>query len=486
MFLQSPLKFSGSTVLCIGDVMLDHFIYGQVDRISPESPIPVLRQQHQFSMLGGAGNVMRNMLALGGQVIFISVIGDDATGQTLKNQLKSLTNVQSQLITETNRQTIQKTRFIAQGQQLLRVDEEVVLPCTKASQEQILTAVQQFLPACQAVVLSDYHKGLFTEDLSQILIEHIRLQDPHIPIVVDPKGRHYDRYKGATIITPNLKELSEVAGYSIKSQEGILKESHRLQHDLNIDSVLVTQGAQGMTLVEKEGQSHFFPAQTREVYDVSGAGDTVVAALALGLASGYLLKESCYLANEAAGIAVGKVGTATVSSEELENSLNQHHGGSYKQKIVDVHQAHDLLKRWRHQGLKIGFTNGCFDLLHLGHLHILRQSAQACDKLVLGLNTDASIKRLKGEQRPIQNQQTRAMVLAALGMVDAVILFDEDTPLELIKALQPDVLVKGADYTVDRVVGADLVQARGGRVLLVDLQEGHSTTNTVAKMKLAG
>ena len=239
-----------------------------------------------------------------------------------------------------------------------------------------------------------------------------------------------------------------------------------------------------MTLVEKDNSPHFFPAQTREVYDVSGAGDTVVATVALGLASGYSLKESCYLANEAAGIAVGKVGTATVSSEELEDSLSQHHGGSYTQKIVDKHQAQDLLKRWRYQGLKIGFTNGCFDLLHLGHLHILRQSAQACDKLVLGLNTDDSIKRLKGDQRPIQNQQTRAMVLAALSMVDAVILFDEDTPFELIKALQPDVLVKGADYTVDRVVGADLVQARGGHVLLVDLQEGHSTTNTVAKMQL--
>ena len=484
MFVQSPLKFSGSTVLCIGDVMLDHFVYGQVERISPESPIPVLRQQHQFSMLGGAGNVMRNLIALGGNVIFISVIGDDATGRTLQNQLKSLTNVEAKIFTEANRQTIQKTRFIAQGQQLLRVDEEIVLPCTTASQEQILIAVQQSLPFCQAVVLSDYHKGLFTETLSQALIEQIRHQNPIIPIIVDPKGRYYARYKGATVITPNLKELGEVAGHSLKSEAEILCESQRLQHDLNIDSVLVTQGSQGMTLVEKDNSPHFFPAQTREVYDVSGAGDTVVATVALGLASGYSLKESCYLANEAAGIAVGKVGTATVSSEELEDSLSQHHGGSYTQKIVDRHQAQDLLKRWRYQGLKIGFTNGCFDLLHLGHLHILRQSAQACDKLVLGLNTDDSIKRLKGDQRPIQNQQTRAMVLAALSMVDAVILFDEDTPFELIKALQPDVLVKGADYTVDRVVGADLVQARGGHVLLVDLQEGHSTTNTVAKMKL--
>ena len=486
MFIQPPLKFSGSTILCIGDVMLDYFVYGQVERISPESPIPVLRQQHQFSMLGGAGNVMRNIIALGGQVIFISVIGDDSTGRTLQSQLKSLAGVQSKIFTEVNRQTVQKTRFIAQGQQLLRVDEEVVLPCTVDSQEKILAATRQSLPHCQAVILSDYRKGLFTESLSQVLIEQIHHQDSSIPIIVDPKGRHYNHYKGATVITPNLKELGEVSGYSLKSESDILRESQHLQHSLNIGSILVTQGSQGMTLVEKDKDPYFFPAQTREVYDVSGAGDTVVATLALGLASGYPLKESCFLANEAAGIVVGKVGTATVSTEELENSLNQHHGASHTQKLVDIHQAQDLLKRWRYQGLKIGFTNGCFDLLHLGHLHILHQSAQACDKLVLGLNTDHSIKRLKGDQRPIQNEQTRAMVLAALSMVDAVILFDEDTPFELIKALQPDVLVKGADYTVDRVVGADLVQARGGHVLLVDLQEGHSTTNTVSKMKLAG
>jgi D-beta-D-heptose 7-phosphate kinase/D-beta-D-heptose 1-phosphate adenosyltransferase len=484
MIVQPPLKFSSATVLCVGDVMLDHFVYGQVERISPESPVPVLRQQHQFSMLGGAGNVMRNITALGGQVIFISVIGEDEAGRTLQSQLDPLTNVQAKLFTEPHRQTIQKTRFIAQGQQLLRVDEETVLACTDETEQKIVKVVEDYLPCCQAVVLSDYHKGLFTKNLSQTLIKHIRKLNANLPIIVDPKGRHYNRYKGATIITPNIKELSEVAGYPLRSQAEIVTESQKIQQSLAIESILVTQGSQGMTLVEKDNEAEFFPAQTREVYDVSGAGDTVVATLVLGLASGYSLKESCYLANEAAGIVVGKVGTATTTIDELENSLSQHHGVSHSQKIVDIHQAQDLLKRWRFQGLKIGFTNGCFDLLHLGHLHILHQSAQACDKLVIGLNTDNSVRRLKGQERPIQNQETRANVLASLTMVDAVILFDEETPFELIKVLHPDVLIKGADYTVDRVVGADLVQARGGQVLLVDLREGHSTTSTVTKIRL--
>ena len=486
MLVHPPLKFSRATVLCVGDVMLDHFVYGQVERISPESPIPILHQQHQFSMLGGAGNVIRNITALGGHVVFVSVLGHDHAGHVVEQQLQSLNTVQAHLFKENNRQTIQKTRFIAQGQQLLRVDEEAILPVAPQIEAEIINCVEHFLPTCQAVILSDYHKGLFNKNLSLNLIQRIRLQAAHIPIIVDPKGRHYQRYQGATILTPNLKELSEVIGHPLNTQPQIVQESRRLKGELNIESLLVTQGSQGMTLIEKDAEPCSFAAKAREVYDVSGAGDTVVATLALALATDYSLKEGCYLANEAAGIVVGKVGTATITQTELENSLNQHHPIHHSQKIMTLSQVQDSVKRWRYQGLKIGFTNGCFDLLHLGHLHILQEAAKKCDKLVVGLNTDLSIKCLKGDNRPIQNQETRAMVLAALSMVDAVILFEAETPIELIKGIHPDVLIKGADYTLDRVVGGDFVQARGGQVVLVDLQQGHSTTNTVTKIRAIG
>ncbi len=482
MVLKDIFDFSNITILCVGDVILDSFVYGQVERISPESPVPVLHHQHQFTMLGGAGNVIRNITSLGGKVIFISVLGDDPIGADIHQHLKDLKNVQTKLFTEKNRRTIRKTRFIAQGQHLLRVDEEVIVPITLSTEDKIIEAVQEVLPSCQAVILSDYSKGLFQNTLCQSIIKKARAFKPNLPIIVDPKGKTYQRYEDATVLTPNLKELKEVTGHCLKTPDDIMLQSRQLKKKLNIDSILVTQGAQGMTLIEKDEDPYRLPAKAKEVYDVSGAGDTVVATLSLALGAGSSLKQASYLANEAAGIVVGKIGTATVSQQELESAS---HTRIPNQKIVCPTQAQELLKYWRYQGLKIGFTNGCFDLLHLGHLHILQEAAQACDKLIVGLNTDTSIQRLKGQDRPIQNQDTRAMVLAALSMVDAVVLFEEDTPENLIYQLCPDVLVKGADYTIDRVVGADFVQARGGKVLLVNLQPGHSTTTTVTKIKAA-
>lgn len=484
MLIQPPLKFSNATVLCIGDVMLDHFIYGRVERISPESPVPILNQQHQFSMLGGAGNVVRNILSLGGKAVFISVVGKDKAGQEINNQLKILSRLNFKLFNENNRITIQKSRFIAQGQQLLRVDEEVISNCTPETEQEALQAIEEFLPFCQAVIISDYHKGLLTPNLTQKIIHTVKNQHPTVPIIIDPKGRCYKSYENATILTPNLKEISEVLGHSLSSEKSLFEAGQNLIKTLNLHSILITQGSKGMTLINANDEMEFFPAKSLQVYDVSGAGDTVVATLGLGLASHYTLKESCYLANEAAGIVVSKVGTAAVSKNELENSLKAQHGIEHSQRIVNLTQAIDLVKKWRFQNQKIGFTNGCFDLLHLGHLHILQESSHLCDKLIVGLNSDSSIKSLKGKNRPVQSQETRANILAALKMVDAVIVFNEETPYHLIKTLQPDVLIKGADYTVDQVIGADLIQSRGGQVILVDRQEDHSTTKVISRIKL--
>ncbi len=472
-------KFSNTTVLCVGDVMLDRFVYGQVERISPESPIPILKMNRDFTVLGGAGNVARNISSLGGKVIFVGITGKDAAGEILKKHLDELPNAKANLFSEANRQTIQKTRFIAQGQQLLRVDEETPNPCLDSTEQQILDYCKKALSECQVIILSDYSKGIFSENLCRSIIG---LAKGKVPIVVDPKGRHYQHYKGATILTPNLKELSEVTGQSLKTQAQVIEAGNTLKNELAIDSLLITQGSQGMTLLENNKDAKQIPAVAREVYDVSGAGDTVVATLAVALANGISLSDACRLANTAAGIVVGKVGTATLNAEELEASFNHHTTVHTEQKVLTVPRAIECLKEWRRQGLKVGFTNGCFDLLHLGHLHILQESAAACDKLIIGLNSDVSVKSLKGDSRPIQNEETRSQVLAALGMVDTVIIFDEETPYNLISQLLPDVLIKGADYTIDRVVGADIVQSKGGEVLLVDLKEGHSTTKTVSKM----
>ncbi len=459
--------------------MLDRFVYGHVERISPESPVPVLRMSRDFTVIGGAGNVARNISSLNSSVIFIGVVGNDNAGSILKNHLDALPNTQSTLLVESHRQTVQKTRFIAQGQQLLRLDEETPIPCSPATEQRILELCEQYIPECHALILSDYNKGIFSRNLCEKLI---KLAQGRLPIIVDPKGRNYQQYRGATVLTPNLKELREVSGQALKTQAEIVEAAQNLQKELEIESLLITQGSQGMTLFDGGKEPKQIPAQAREVYDVSGAGDTVIATLATSIASGIRLSEASRLANAAAGIVVGKVGTATVSAEELEKAVDHGQFLHTEQKVLNLQQALELLKDWRRQGLKVGFTNGCFDLLHLGHLHILQESAAACDKLIIGLNTDASVKRLKGESRPIQNQETRAQVLAALGMVDIVILFDEETPYNLISTLLPDVLVKGADYTIDRVVGADIVQAKGGEVLLVTLKQGHSTTSTVERM----
>lgn len=474
--------WQNSTVLCIGDVMLDRFVYGSVTRISPEAPIPVLRVGRETLMLGGAGNVARNIGAIGAAVTFVSVIGDDAAGRKIAGLLADEPGVQPHLLTEPDRITTEKTRFIAESHQLLRADLETTAAITPATEQALLDVCAARMAECGVVVLSDYGKGVLTPDLVRRLIALARQAGK--PVIVDPKGRDFSHYRGAALVTPNRSELAAVTGMPVDSDDAAVAAARHLIAASGIERVLVTRSEDGMTLVDGGGQADQIPATAREVFDVSGAGDTVVAVLSAGLSAGASLGDAARLANAAAGIVVGKVGTAVIHPEELRRELMDEQSGHDHAKVVSLSEALALIAGWRRAGQTVGFTNGCFDLLHPGHVSLLAQARGACDRLIVGLNSDASVSRLKGPERPVQNEVARATVLASLASVDLVVLFTEDTPLELIRAIRPDVLVKGADYTIDTVVGADVVQSYGGRIMLAGLVPEQSTTRLVQRMRV--
>ncbi|EME71535.1 ADP-heptose synthase [Paramagnetospirillum caucaseum] len=473
-------KLRGTMVLCIGDAMLDRFVYGSVERISPEAPIPVLCIERETAMLGGAGNVVRNLVAVGAAPAFVSVVGDDTAGREVTRLVGEHGEIDPCIVVEPGRQTTIKTRFFASHQQLLRADRESRSPVGDAIRDQLLIRVERLLPKAGVVVLSDYGKGVLAEPIAAELIRRAKAAGKQV--IIDPKGTDYTIYAGATLVTPNRKELHEATGMAVDSDEQVVAAARQLIEACGFEAVLVTRSQDGMTLVRADGQINHLPAEAREVFDVSGAGDTVVATLAAALASGASLPEAAHLANVAAGIVVGKVGTAVAYANELVVALHHEDLTLGESKIVPVDVAAELVDRWRRKGQKVGFTNGCFDLLHPGHVSILAQAKAACDRLVVGLNSDASVQRLKGPTRPVQSEASRATVLSSLATVDLVVIFGEDTPLEVICELKPDVLVKGADYTIDKVVGADEVQSWGGKVVLAELVDGQSTTNTIRKM----
>jgi D-beta-D-heptose 7-phosphate kinase / D-beta-D-heptose 1-phosphate adenosyltransferase len=473
-FTPSPVK-----ILALGDVMLDRYIYGNVERISPEAPVPVFHSRKIHFSLGGVGNVIRNLADLNANCSLMALCGDDLKGTELKNLLSVHANINTYLAH--HGRTICKTRYISGGQQLMRVDEEQILPLPHHIEQDLEARLAQTIHQYQAIILSDYAKGFLTPTLCQKVIT---LAQKHgIPVIADPKGKNYHKYRGATLITPNLKELSDIAGHKLQTDQEIIQAATELLNTLELSYVLVTRSAEGMTLVKKGERSHHIPTNAREVYDVSGAGDTVIATLTIALAKGLEIETACRIANTAAGIVVGKAGTATIHPEELEKALLTERLHDSEQKIHTLQGLMGILQTWRHHGYKIGFTNGCFDLLHAGHIHSLKASKATCDRLIVGLNSDASIQRLKGKDRPIQTEDVRALVLSALEVVDAVVLFEEDTPLGLIQAIKPDLLIKGADYTIDQVIGADIVLQHGGRVELIDLKPGFSTTKTIEKLK---
>jgi D-beta-D-heptose 7-phosphate kinase/D-beta-D-heptose 1-phosphate adenosyltransferase len=470
----------GVRLLCIGDVMLDRFTYGEVERISPEAPIPVLHIKRETAMLGGAGNVVRNLVALGAEAHFLAAVGDDTAGRDVTRLIGEQDGVEPVIVVEADRETTIKTRFIGASQQLLRVDRETSSPLSESSRERIRMTVTKLIGDVGAVVLSDYGKGVLAPALVHAIIEIAAAAKR--PVLIDPKGIDYTVYRGATIVTPNRKELHEATRMPVGNDDEIVAAARHLIATCHIGHVLVTRSQDGMTLVTAKGLAQHLPAEAREVFDVSGAGDTVMAVMAASIAGGTSPVEAARLANIAAGIVVGKVGTAVVTTDELVAALHHSDISAGEAKVASLEAALGRVERWRRRGLKVGFTNGCFDLLHPGHISLLSQAHAACDRLVVGLNADASVKRLKGPTRPVQHEAARATVLSSLETVDLVTIFEEDTPERLIRALKPEVLVKGADYTVDKVVGADLVQGWGGKVVLAELTPGQSTTATIAKM----
>jgi D-beta-D-heptose 7-phosphate kinase/D-beta-D-heptose 1-phosphate adenosyltransferase len=465
-------RLQTARVLVIGDTILDRYVTGEASRLSPEAPIAVLHAQTSRDVPGGAGNVCRNLAALGAQSFLVSIAGNDEAAERLREHLPQAT-----FIPVPDRPTPVKIRYLAGTQQLLRVDHEVVDAMPSASEDALLDAVRQRATQIDIIILSDYGKGTLSPRVCQAIIAIGK------PVIVDPKGHSYKKYAGAAYVTPNRKELREATGRPVGTDAEIEAAGRWLctQHD--IGTIVATRSEQGISIVRTDAPTVHLPTYAREVFDVSGAGDTVVAALAAALATGASITEAAQLANTAAGIVVGKRGTAVATSAELAGYwLRREHLGASGGKLMPLETAASLAALWRGQGLKVGFTNGCFDILHAGHVTMLAACRKKCDRLIIGLNTDASVRRLKGEGRPVTHETGRAAVLAALEVIDGVILFDEDTPLTLIEALRPDVLFKGADYTVATVVGAEQVLSWGGTVELIDLVPGVSTTQTIAKV----
>ncbi len=470
----------GARVAVLGDVMLDRYVHGAVERISPEGPIPVLRVERERQMLGGAGNVARNVVALGAKAVFATVVGDDPAGEEVLRLIADEEGIDPRVVREPGRPTTIKTRFVAAGQQLLRADSETTRPIGDAARRALVEHVGAAVGECGALVLSEYDKGLLGPDLVTGIVAEARRHG--CTVVVDPKGTDFARFAGADLITPNRAELAAATGLPTDGDDEVVAAARRLIEITGISTVLATRGPRGMALVRAEGAPELLAAEALEVFDVSGAGDTVVAAVAAALAAGVPLSDAARLANTAAGIVVGKAGTAVAAAAEVAATLRAQDLLTGGRKVVALPDALARVEAWRRRSLRIGFTNGCFDLLHPGHVSLLDQAKAACDRLVVGLNSDASVARLKGNGRPIQSEAARAAVLGSLASVDLVVVFGEDTPLALIEAIRPDVLVKGADYTLDQVVGADLVRGYGGEVLLARLEPGHSTSATIARI----
>ena len=480
--IKAVRHFSDSKkiILVIGDVMLDRYLMGSVNRISPEAPVPVVLLKESEDRAGGAANVAANLSGLGLHTQIIGCIGDDATGTTLK-QIIANSGVDTELVMRSKqRPTISKTRVMSGNQQIVRIDDESASAFTTEENEQLLKHVTNALISKPAmVILSDYAKGLLSDASCKAIIQQCKQLG--IPVIADPKGRDYSKYQGASALTPNKKETAEACGMAMHETEALLQAAKQLKEKLGLDFLAVTRGEEGISFIDAHHIEHI-PATAKKVFDVSGAGDTVIATLAAGLVHGLTPHDALQLANIAAAIVVGKVGTVPVTQAELLKALVSEDGQSQADKICDKTQLVAIVKQWKENHQKIVFTNGCFDLLHAGHVTYLEAAKKTGDKLILGLNTDRSVSALKGPTRPVIHEQDRARVLAALAAVDAVILFDEDTPLQLIDAIRPDIIVKGDDYTEDQVVGGTEVKSWGGSVKLIPLVQGRSTSNIIKKL----
>lgn len=468
-------------VLIIGDIMLDRYIYGAVERISPEAPVPVLKYDSKTLMPGGAANVARNICDFNAAVELIGIVGDDASGDDLRKLAEAYPFWRYSAVCSSTRPTTTKTRLVADRHQIVRIDVEDARVADADEEAAVIAALREGVARSNVVVLSDYAKGVLTDPIIRAAIEAANAAG--VPVIVDPKSADFGRYAGATLVTPNANELARAVGRPCREDEAVVAGAMELLSQFDIGAILVTRGDRGMTLVTREAAPLHIRTTAKQVFDVSGAGDTVIAVLSVMLGEGVALPAAADAANVAAGIVVSKLGTATVSREEFVLAMRLRHEGELATKIVSLEQALRRRRAWSAAGQRVVFTNGCFDLLHPGHVSLLRQAKAAGDYLVVGLNSDASVRRLKGPTRPVQDETSRAFVLSALDCVDLVVLFDDDTPLKLIEALRPDILVKGADYRPDEVVGQDVIAKYGGRLLLVDLEPNQSTTSMIERLR---
>jgi D-beta-D-heptose 7-phosphate kinase / D-beta-D-heptose 1-phosphate adenosyltransferase len=474
-------KSQRKAVVVVGDVMIDRYVTGKVERISPEAPVPVLLHSHDRAVAGGAANVAVNIVSLGCDVRLVGAVGSDQNGEDLKEILAQTGVSSTHLVTDAARPTICKTRVVSGRQQFFRIDREVTGRLSEKVEDAIAEQARAAMADADIVVISDYAKGVFSDHVLQQVIGAAKSLGK--PVLVDPKRRTFEAYRGADLIKPNAGELSAASGMPCSTDAEVEAAAGAIASQFD-GAILVTRAESGMSLIRRGQPVKHFKSSVLEVADVSGAGDTALAALAVSMVEGRAIEDAVTISNVAAGVAVSKLGTAIVSRAELDAALARasspkHHPGSLATKST----AAEMAAAGRSMGERVVFTNGCFDLIHAGHIELLTFAAREGDRLIVGLNSDASVRRLKGPTRPIQTESDRARIIGALRAVDLVVLFDEATPLSLIDAICPDVLVKGADYTEDQVVGGDVIKARGGRVALFPLVEGRSSTKIVERMR---
>ncbi|PNV82220.1 MAG: bifunctional heptose 7-phosphate kinase/heptose 1-phosphate adenyltransferase [Sulfurimonas sp.] len=469
------LKNFSPNILVIGDLMIDHYLWGSCERISPEAPVQVVDIAKETTVLGGAGNVINNLKVLGAKVSVGSVIGDDDNGIELVDMLKKIGVDTNNIITLQGRKTSKKSRVIASSQQVLRYDKESKEDISKTASDEIINSLKETVSDYDAVVLSDYGKGVLSQDLCQGIIKLCNKES--VKVLVDPKGSDYSKYRGAYLLTPNKKDAITATSIDIKDKESLKKALLKLKQECDLAISLITLSEDGIATYDNEMK--IFPTVAKEVYDVTGAGDTVIASIAFALSAGKSIDEAAAFANLAAGVVVGKIGSATVTLDEIEEYEASLHKSTSDAHIKSFEDINAIVERYRKNGKKIVFTNGCFDILHVGHVKYLQEAKSFGDVLIVGLNSDASVKRLKGESRPINIAQDRAYLLAALEAVDFVVPFEDDTPYELIKMIKPDTLVKGGDYEGKDVVGTEFAR----ELKLVDFVDGKSTTMTIKKIQ---
>ncbi len=468
------LRESHPRILVIGDLMIDHYLWGGCERISPEAPVQVVDISRETTVLGGAGNVINNLVALGANVCVAGVIGNDESGEELREMLEKLGVSCEGLVVQNDRKTSKKSRIVASNQQILRYDRESKESISDDSTQAVVEYASRVMGECDVVILSDYGKGVITDALAQGIIQSARKLGKKV--LVDPKGKDYTKYRGAYLLTPNKKEASEATGIAINDEASLRTALLRLKETCDLECSMITLSEDGIAI--DDGSMRRFPTVAREVFDVTGAGDTVIASLSFALSCGMSIDESAVFSNRAAAVVVGKIGSATVTLEEIEEYEATLHQSDSRAHLKSASEIVEIVQRLKAKNKRIVFTNGCFDILHVGHVKYLQEAKSYGDVLIVGLNTDASVRVLKGSTRPVNTEEDRAYILGALEAVDYVVLFSDETPYELIKNIAPDILVKGGDYKGKSVVGAEFAR----ELRLVQFVDGKSTTATIARI----